>query len=156
MGAEAPQDVVELAQRRARARAEKDFAAADRLRDLIADAGWAVTDTPGGFELQPTTGDGPAGPVVADEVASVIEEPPTAEVSVQWVCEGWPEDIERALASFRANAGDRAVQYVVADVTGEPDGRWEAWNRFLAGGGRTLTQSRLVVLARREAGAVGR
>jgi GT2 family glycosyltransferase len=124
MGAEAPQDVVELAQRRARARAEKDFAAADRLRDLIADAGWAVTDTPGGFELQPTTGDGPAGPVVADEVASVIEEPPTAEVSVQWVCEGWPEDIERALASFRANAGDRAVQYVVADVTGEPDGRW--------------------------------
>jgi SAM-dependent methyltransferase len=32
----------------------------------------------------------------------------------------------------------------------EGDGRWTAWERFLAGGGRTLTHSRLVVLARRE------
>src|SRR5262245_52587733 len=31
----------------------------------------------------------------------------------------------------------------------EADGRWEAWERFVAEGGRTLTQSRLVVLARR-------
>jgi SAM-dependent methyltransferase len=35
----------------------------------------------------------------------------------------------------------------------EADGRWAAWERFLADGGRTLTQSRLVVLARREARA---
>jgi SAM-dependent methyltransferase len=35
----------------------------------------------------------------------------------------------------------------------EADGRWVAWERFLADGGRTLTQSRLVVLARREASA---
>lgn len=33
----------------------------------------------------------------------------------------------------------------------EPDGRWAAWERFVAGGGRTLTRSRLVVLARRDA-----
>ncbi len=32
--------------------------------------------------------------------------------------EGWPEDVRRALAAFRANAGDRNIQYVVADVTG--------------------------------------
>ena len=31
----------------------------------------------------------------------------------------------------------------------ETDGRWAAWERFVAAGGRTLTQSRLVVLARR-------
>ena len=30
------------------------------------------------------------------------------------------------------------------------DGRWAAWQRFVAEGGRTLTQSRLVVLARRD------
>jgi cysteinyl-tRNA synthetase len=124
MGADAPQEVVELAEQRARARAEKDFAAADRLREQIADAGWAVTDTPGGFALEPAVGDGPVGPVAAADVPSVLEEPPTADVSVQWVCEGWPEDIERALASFRASAGGRAVQYVVADVTDQPRGRW--------------------------------
>ena len=32
----------------------------------------------------------------------------------------------------------------------EADGRWTAWERFVAEGGRTLTQSRLVVLARRD------
>ncbi len=34
---------------------------------------------------------------------------------------------------------------------GEADGRWAAWERVLADGGRTLTHSRLVVLARRDA-----
>jgi SAM-dependent methyltransferase len=33
----------------------------------------------------------------------------------------------------------------------EPDGRWAAWQRFVAEGGRALTQSRLVVLGRRAA-----
>jgi hypothetical protein len=33
----------------------------------------------------------------------------------------------------------------------EADGRWAAWQRFVAEGGRTLTQSRLVILARRAA-----
>lgn len=32
----------------------------------------------------------------------------------------------------------------------EADGRWEGWQRFLEGGGLALTESRLVVLARRE------
>jgi SAM-dependent methyltransferase len=31
----------------------------------------------------------------------------------------------------------------------EPDGRWAAWEEFVDAGGRTLTRSRLVVLARR-------
>jgi SAM-dependent methyltransferase len=33
----------------------------------------------------------------------------------------------------------------------ELDGRWAAWEHFVAEGGRTLTRSRLVVLARRDA-----
>jgi SAM-dependent methyltransferase len=36
------------------------------------------------------------------------------------------------------------------------DGRWEAWQRFLGEGGRTLTHSRLVVLARRDASGAAR
>lgn len=41
----------ELAEQRAAARAAKDFAEADRLRDEIAALGWEVRDTAGGHEL---------------------------------------------------------------------------------------------------------
>jgi cysteinyl-tRNA synthetase len=50
---EAPADVRELADARERARAERDFSAADRLRDEIAAHGWEVRDVAGGFELLP-------------------------------------------------------------------------------------------------------
>ena len=49
--AEAPETVVELARQRERARSERDFDAADRLRDQIAALGWTVRDVSGGFEL---------------------------------------------------------------------------------------------------------
>jgi cysteinyl-tRNA synthetase len=49
----APDDVVRLASARLEARERRDFAAADRLRAEIAERGWAVRDTPGGFELEP-------------------------------------------------------------------------------------------------------
>jgi cysteinyl-tRNA synthetase len=50
---QAPADVEELATARELARAERDFAAADRLRDEIAAMGWEVRDVAGGFELLP-------------------------------------------------------------------------------------------------------
>ena len=50
---EAPEELLELARRRARAREERDFAAADRLRDEIRAAGWDVRDGPEGPELVP-------------------------------------------------------------------------------------------------------
>ena len=51
--AEAPDAVRELAERREQARAARDFAASDRLRDEIAEQGWEVRDGSGGFELLP-------------------------------------------------------------------------------------------------------
>jgi cysteinyl-tRNA synthetase len=48
---EAPPEVVTLAEKRQAARAAKDFAGADRLRDAIAELGWEVRDVAGGFEL---------------------------------------------------------------------------------------------------------
>ena len=51
--AEAPSEVVKLAEARQRAREAGDFGEADRLRDEIAEAGWEVRDVPGGFELIP-------------------------------------------------------------------------------------------------------
>ena len=59
-------------------------------------------------------------------------------------------EVEAEVARFASEAE------ALARVAGlrprwEADGRWAAWERFVAEGGRTLTQSRLVVLARRGA-----
>jgi hypothetical protein len=122
---DAPEDVVRLAEERAAARASRDFAAADTLRDRIAGAGWTVVDEPGDYRLERASEE--AEPRVrgrAGDVASVLEDEPDMDVSVQWVCEGWHEDIERAIAGFRANEGGRSVQYVIADVTDRDPSTW--------------------------------
>jgi cysteinyl-tRNA synthetase len=51
--ATAPADVVELAERRRRVRADGDFDQADRLREQITAAGWEVRDVEDGFQLVP-------------------------------------------------------------------------------------------------------
>jgi cysteinyl-tRNA synthetase len=50
---EAPPEVVELAERRRQARAERDFHEADRLREEIEAAGWEARDVADGFQLVP-------------------------------------------------------------------------------------------------------
>ena len=50
---EAPAEVTELADRRRKARAGRDFEEADRLRDEIESAGWIVRDADDGFQLVP-------------------------------------------------------------------------------------------------------
>ena len=50
---QAPPEVVELAERRMAARAERDFETADRLRAEIEAAGWEMRDEPGGYSLVP-------------------------------------------------------------------------------------------------------
>ncbi|HEX4678964.1 MAG TPA: DALR domain-containing protein, partial [Gaiellaceae bacterium] len=49
--AEAPAEIVELAERRLRARAERDFETSDRLRDELAGAGWEMRDGSEGYDL---------------------------------------------------------------------------------------------------------
>ena len=51
--AAAPSEVVALAEARVAARAARDYAESDRLRDEIAAAGWVVRDVPAGYELTP-------------------------------------------------------------------------------------------------------
>jgi len=45
---QAPPQVADLAERRAAARAARDFASSDRLRDELASTGWEMRDEPGG------------------------------------------------------------------------------------------------------------
>jgi SAM-dependent methyltransferase len=56
------------------------------------------------------------------------------------------EEITRFSSEADALAGTASLR-----SRWEGDGRWTAWARFVAEGGRTLTRSRLVVLARRVA-----
>lgn len=115
---EVPEEVRALVAEREERRTAKDFAAADALRDRIAALGFRVVDSPEGPRLEPLAAGVAPARLRAQDVVSVLGEPPAWDFSVHWVCEGWPEDIARALAGFRANEGRREVQYVVADVAG--------------------------------------
>lgn len=118
-GPEVPEEVRRLAAERDGARARKDFASADALRDRIAELGFLVSDSPEGPSFSPVALTSEAVlRVSASAVASRLGEPATFDVSVHWVLEGWPEDVVRGLSAFRANERDRRVQYVIADVTG--------------------------------------
>ena len=48
---EAPPEIVTLAEKRVAARAAKDFATSDRLRDELAAAGWSMRDEADGYTL---------------------------------------------------------------------------------------------------------
>ena len=48
-----PADVQAMVERRQAARADKDFALADQMRDALTAAGWSVEDTPNGPEARP-------------------------------------------------------------------------------------------------------
>jgi GT2 family glycosyltransferase len=113
-------DVVALAERRAGARSRGDFETADAVRRQLAEAGWTVIDEPGGawrLETAVTPESPPGRALRAADVVSVLGDPADDDASVHWVVEGWPDDVRRAIASFRAHEGGRKVRYVVADVT---------------------------------------
>lgn len=104
-----------LAARRDAARREREFALADALRDEIAALGYAVVDGPSGTEVERIP---PPRRLAEREVDTVLEDPPSVAVTVQWVVQGWPEDVARGIASFRRHAGDLDVQHVVVDAAG--------------------------------------
>ena len=94
-----PPEVAALAERRAAARAAKDFAASDALRDEIAALGWLVRDGADGWSL---TEKPPYD--LFDRVTDLPDrsaEPDTRDVTVAIVADGWPDDVRRAVASVR-------------------------------------------------------
>ena len=52
-GAEAPEEVLALAEQRLAAKQAKDWATADALRDQVAELGWTIKDSREGYELEP-------------------------------------------------------------------------------------------------------
>ncbi|HXF56736.1 MAG TPA: glycosyltransferase [Actinomycetota bacterium] len=129
---ELPEDLRRLVEERQAARARRDFALADRLRERIREAGFEVADTPAGPVLRPrpsgaeggAEGEAPRVYRRSDEVESVLGRPPTAEASVQWVVQGWPEDAVQGVEAFRRHQGDRTVHYLVVEAAGLLDVAW--------------------------------
>jgi len=111
---QAPREVEALVAEREERRRAKDFAAADALRGRIEALGYRILDGAEGPTLEPTQ----AARVRAADVPSVLGEPATADATLAWVDEGWPEDIRRAVDATRASGGGSDVHLVVADLTG--------------------------------------
>jgi cysteinyl-tRNA synthetase len=120
----APEDVVRLAEARAAARDAKDFARADALRDEIETLGWTLVDAAGGFTLRPIEAEEHVSAARAGDIESRLHDDVQYDVALHWVCEGWLDDIDRAIEAFRATSGGRTLQFVVTDLTGEARTRW--------------------------------
>ena len=104
-----PPEIVALAAARVEARTARDFAAADRLRDEIAAAGWVVTDSPDGPVLTPK----PPYDVLPDlrGLPDHSADADTHRATVSVVVDGWPDDVRACLDGLLAHtADDVAVQ----------------------------------------------
>jgi len=113
---EVPAQIRRLASDRDDARAAKDFARADELRDTIARAGFVVRDTPTGtvLELSPRF-----EPVDPGSITSSFEEPATLEWSVHLLYEGSIDDLVRFVEGLGAHDDVGRTEIVVVDPASE-------------------------------------
>ena len=125
-------EVHDLVARRERARARRDFALADRLRDEVRAAGWLLRDTPAGPELAAAPPFELADP---DRLGARWDEPDAHDLSVVVHVTGWPQDVARAVSALARHCGRHDYEVVlVADGAGEEVGR--ALEELAADGGR--------------------
>jgi hypothetical protein len=102
-----PPAVTDLAERRASARAAKDFAASDQLRDEIATLGWTVRDGPDGWTLS----EKPAYDVLASvrDLPDRSGEPDARRCTVALLVDGWPGDVRTCVDALLAHTADDVV-----------------------------------------------
>jgi cysteinyl-tRNA synthetase len=91
-----PDDVRRLIDERAEARAARDWARADALRDELAALGWEIQDGPDGSTPRPI--------LPAADPGAALAAPPTVVASVQVVAEDHPEDLARLLRGLSAHS----------------------------------------------------
>jgi hypothetical protein len=114
----APPQVTALAEQRAAARAAKDYAESDRLRERIAAAGWVVRDGPQGWALLECPPYAVLGSVA--ELPDRSGEPDSRRCTVALLAEGWPDDVRICVEALLTHAPDDVVVVLLdnADVDG--------------------------------------
>ena len=91
-----PDAIWKLGQERATARAAKDFALADQLRDEIAAAGWDVIDVGGSFELHKRI-----RYILAETIRSMKLVLDDCEIAVAMIVSGFQDDVIETVKSIR-------------------------------------------------------
>lgn len=120
-----PEAVLTAAHDRARARAEHDWAEADRLRAAIEAAGWKIVDRGTDFALSPAVPpdvEEAAGRIrygASRNVPSRLDEPPAGLATVVLVATDHADDLARAVAALRTHAPDGTSVVIVADAPSE-------------------------------------
>ncbi len=116
-----PEEVLTAAHDRAKARAARDWATADKLRADIESAGWTIVDRGTDFALSP------AAPPDIEEGARVrygasrnvpsrLGEAPAGLATVVLIATDYAADTERALTALREHAPEGTSIVVVADA----------------------------------------
>ncbi len=107
----APDAIWKLGQERQAARAEKDFALADRLRDEIADAGWDVIDVAGAFELHKRI-----KYILAETLQAMKPVLNECEIAIAMIVSGFQEDASETVKSIRAHCETPIVLLCLDEV----------------------------------------
>ena len=110
-----PESVRRLLAERRTARAERDWARADVLRDEIATLGWEVQDSASGSSVRPML-----PPEQHVELPSLLAEPSTVRLSVQVAAEDHLDDLARLVRGLAAHPPAASWELVV--VANAPDG----------------------------------
>jgi hypothetical protein len=117
-----PESVLTAAHDRARARADREWAEADRLRDVIEAEGWRIVDRGTDFALSPMAPpdldavDGRTRYGASRNVPSRLDDPPTGLATIVLIATDHPDDLARTLAGIATHAPDGTGVVVVADA----------------------------------------
>lgn len=102
-----PAEVARLLEQRTAARAERDWAAADALRDQIRGLGWDAVDTPEGSTARPTA------PAPTADLSNLLDEPASLDASIVVVVDDHPDDLVRMLRGLTAHPPTVAYELLV-------------------------------------------
>ncbi len=117
-----PDEVQRLVDERAAARERRDWATADALRDDLRSMGWEPVDATGGTDLRPVLPPGGGKDSArAEDLESLLAEPPTLQASLVTIMEDHPGDLRRLADGLRSHAPPSAWELVV--VANAPSGQ---------------------------------
>jgi glycosyltransferase involved in cell wall biosynthesis len=115
---EIPEGIKQLLAARDEARAAKDFARADEIRDEIAKLGYTLRDTPAGLVVEKAAEFETVDP---SRVETTLDNPAELRFSLHLLYEGFREDVDRFLKGLRAHNDLSSTEVVLVD-NASPDG----------------------------------